>query len=366
MGRKTALYDRHVELGGKMVPFAGYLLPVQFPKGILKEHMAVREHAGMFDCSHMGEVRLDGPDALKNVNNLFSNSFDNMKDGRCRYAVMLYEDGGCIDDLIVYRRNADSYYAIINASNAARDVEWIRSHLIGDVALTDMCDSYSQIALQGPESLKLADITSGSPVPEKYYTFTEHVMIAGVDCFVSRTGYTGSFGYEIFMPNEGAVAVWNALLGIGIELCGLGSRDTLRTEAALPLYGHEISEVIDPLTAGLDFAVKMDKTDFIGKAGLIARGTPKYKRVGVKVTGRGIIREHQDVYAGGDRKVGFVSSGTYMAWIKASAGMAFVEPEFAVEGRQLEVDVRGRRVSVEVVPLPFYNTAREIPRQRKQ
>ena len=360
MEQKTALYDRHVELGGKMVPFAGFMLPVQFKKGILEEHMIVREHVGMFDCSHMGEARLDGPDALKNVNNLFSNQFDSMKDGSCRYAVMLYEDGGCIDDLIVYRRSQDSYYVIINASNAARDVKWISDHLFGDVELTDMCDSSSQIAVQGPEALKMADIVKGTPLPVKYYTFTENVIIGGVDCFVSRTGYTGSFGYELFMPNEGAVAVWNALLDMGVEPCGLGSRDTLRTEAALPLYGHEISETIDLLMAGLDFAVKMDKADFIGKSGLIKRGTPAKKRVGLKVVGRGVIRDHQDVYDG-DKLVGFVSSGTYMAWIKASAGMAFVDPELAAAGRRLEVDVRGRRVPVEVAPLPFYNTAREIP-----
>ncbi len=360
MEQKTALYARHIELGGKMVPFAGHLLPVQFKKGILEEHMIVREHAGMFDCSHMGEMRLDGPDALKNVNNLFSNSFDSMKDGACRYAIMLYEDGGCIDDLIVYRRNQNSFYVVINAANAAKDVQWIRDHLTGDVELTDMCDSYSQIAVQGPETLRLSSIVTGTPLPVKYYTFTEGVVIGGVECFVSRTGYTGSFGYEVFMPNEGAVAVWNALLDAGVEPCGLGSRDTLRTEAALPLYGHEISETIDPLTAGLDFAVKMDKPDFIGKSGLIARGTPTLKRVGLKVVGRGVIRDHQDVYDG-DKKIGFVSSGTFMAWLNASAGMAFVSPEYAVVGKQLEVDVRGRRVAVEVAELPFYNTAREIP-----
>ncbi len=360
MEQKTALYDRHIELGGKMVPFAGHMLPVQFKKGILEEHMIVREHAGMFDCSHMGEMRLDGPDALKNINYLFSNSFDTMKDGDCRYAIMLYEDGGCIDDLIVYRRNQDSYYVIINAANAAKDVEWIREHLTGDAVLTDMCDGYSQIAVQGPDTIKLSEIVTGNPLPVKYYSFTEGVIIGGVECFVSRTGYTGSFGYEIFMPNEGAVAVWNALLDAGVEPCGLGSRDTLRTEAALPLYGHEISEVIDPLTAGLGFAVKMDKEDFIGKSGLVSRGTPDKKRVGLKVVGRGVIRDHQDVYAG-DKLVGFISSGTFMAWLNASAGMAYVAPEFSEVGTQLEVDVRGRRVPVEVAELPFYNTARTIP-----
>ncbi len=360
MEQKTALYERHVELGGKMVPFAGHMLPVQFKKGILEEHMIVREHAGMFDCSHMGEMLLEGPDALKNINYIFSNSFDSMKDGSCRYAIMLYEDGGCIDDLIVYRRNENSYYVVINAANAAKDVQWIKEHLVGDVEIVDMCDGYSQIAVQGPECIKLSSIVSGTPLPEKYYTFSEGVIIGGVECFVSRTGYTGSFGYEIFMKNEGAVAVWNALLDAGVEPCGLGSRDTLRTEAALPLYGHEISETIDPLTGGLGFAVKMDKEDFIGKSGLIARGEPKMKRVGLKVVGRGVIRDHQDVYDG-DKKIGFISSGTFMAWINCSAGMAYVEPEYAELGKKLEVDVRGRRIPVEVAELPFYNKAREIP-----
>lgn len=360
MEKKTALYDRHVELGGKMVPFAGYLMPVQFKKGIKEEHMIVREHAGVFDCSHMGLARVDGPDALANLNNLLTNRFDNMKDGDCVYALMLYEDGGCVDDLLVYRRNQNSYYLILNASNTAKDIDWICKHLKGDVEFL-MCESYSLIAVQGPATLKIVSELATGPLPVKYYTFTDNVEIAGVKCLVSRTGYTGSFGYEIFMPNdEGAVAVWDALLEKGVEPCGLGSRDTLRTEAGLPLYGHETSEEIDPITAGLGFFVKMDKDDFIGKAGLIERGTPATKRVGVKVTGRGIIRELQDIYDG-DKKVGVVSSGTYMAWIDASAGMAFIDPDFAVIGKQLEVDVRGRRVPIEIVPLPFYNVSREDP-----
>lgn len=359
MEQKTALYERHAALGGKIVPFAGFLLPVQFPKGILEEHKIVRQHVGMFDCSHMGEALLDGADALKNLNYLLTNRFDDMADYDCRYAIMLYPDGGCVDDLIVYKKNHDHYVIILNAANAAKDVAWMQEHLTGDAVLTDLCAEYSQIAVQGDDAQKcVSSIASGTPLPTKYYSFAEHVTIAGVDCLVSRTGYTGEYGYEIFMKNEGAVAVWDALLKTGVEPCGLGSRDTLRTEAGMPLYGHEINEKIDPLTAGLKFVVKMDKPDFIGKEGLLKRGDPTQKRVGLKVVGRAIIREHEDVYDG-DRKIGFTSSGTYLPWVGYSGAMAYVDLDKAVIGSRYEVDVRGRRIPVEVIPLPFFSKTRK-------
>ncbi len=358
MEQKTALYERHVALGGKMVPFAGFSLPVQF-QGILEEHRAVREHAGAFDCSHMGECTLEGTDALKNLNNLLSNSFDTLAVGACRYAVMLYEDGGCVDDLLVYRHAENRYSLILNAANIAKDLSWIKTHLSGDTRLTDLSPEYSQIALQGPDAKGLlTGLASGNPLPAKYYTFTEHVTVAGADCLVSRTGYTGEYGYEIFMKNADAVKVWDTLLNAGAVPCGLGARDTLRLEAGMPLYGHEISETIDPLTAGLNFAVKMEKPDFIGKAALLKRGTPTRKRVGLKVIGRGIIRDPQKVYKG-DRQIGFLTSGTFLSWINVGAGMAYVASEEAAVGNRAEVDVRGRRVPVEVVALPFYSRTRK-------
>jgi aminomethyltransferase len=358
MDQKTALYERHVALGGKMVPFAGFSLPVQF-QGILEEHRAVREHVGMFDCSHMGECVLEGTDALKNLNNLLSNSFDSMAVGACRYAIMLYEDGGCVDDMLVYRHAENRYSLIMNAANIAKDLDWIKTHLSGDVVLTDYSPEYSQIALQGPDAKELlTSLASGNPLPSKYYTFTEHVVVAGADCLVSRTGYTGEYGYEIFMKNAEAVQVWDALLNAGVVPCGLGARDTLRLEAGMPLYGHEISETIDPHTAGLDFAIKMDKPDFIGKAGLEKRGEPTTRRVGLKVVGRGIIRDHQEVFKNG-RKIGVITSGTFLSWINVGAAMAYLDPAEAVVGNHAEVDVRGRRVPVEVVELPFYSRTRK-------
>lgn len=359
MDQKTPLYERHVALGGKIVPFAGFLLPVQFPKGILEEHKMVREHVGMFDCSHMGEALVEGPDALENLDYILTNRFDDLAVGKCRYSIMLYEDGGCVDDLIVYRRGEDRFLIILNAANVAKDVAWMKAHIHGNVVLTDASAEISQIALQGADAKEiLTGLASGTECPSKYYTFKEHVMIAGVDCLVSRTGYTGEYGYEIFMKNEGAVKVWDALLDAGVEPCGLGSRDTLRMEAGMPLYGHEISETIDPLTAGLTFAVKMDKKDFIGKSGLISRGTPKRKRIGLKVTGRGIIRENQKVYEG-DQVIGETSSGTYLPWVGVSCAMAYVDVDKAVVGNHAEVDVRGRRVPVEIVSLPFFSRTRK-------
>lgn len=358
MEQKTALYERHVALGGRMVPFAGFSLPVQF-QGILEEHRAVREHVGAFDCSHMGECVLEGADALKNLNHLLTNSFDSLAVGACRYAVMLYEDGGCVDDMLVYRHAENRYSLILNAANVSKDLDWIKGRLSGDTVLTDLSPEYSQIALQGPDAKELlGELSSGNPLPTKYYTFVEHAVVAGADCLVSRTGYTGEYGYELFIKNADAVKVWDALLNAGAVPCGLGARDTLRLEAGMPLYGHEISDTIDPLTAGLNFAVKMEKPDFIGKEALEKRGAPTCRRVGLKVTGRGIIRDSQKVYQG-NRQIGFITSGTFLPWIGVGAGMAYVDPEESDAGNHAEADVRGRRVPVEVVELPFYSRTRK-------
>lgn len=357
MDKKTPLYDRHVALGGTIVPFGGFLLPVQYKTGVLTEHNTVREHVGIFDVSHMGEALLSGPDALANLNAILTNSFDSMKTGACRYTIMLYPDGGCVDDLIVYRRGEDSFLLVLNASNTDKDVAWIREHLTGDVTFENISDKVAQIAVQGPETKAvMAGLTDLEALPRKYYSFKEHVTVAGCDCLVSRTGYTGEFGYEIYTAAENAETIWNALLEKGAMPCGLGARDTLRLEAGMPLYGHEISETIDPVTAGLGFAIKMDKP-FIGRDALLAKGEPAMERVGLRVTGRGIIREHQDIYQG-DVKVGNTTSGTFCPFLKVACAMAYVEKDKAVPGTPVEVEVRGRRVACEVTALPFYNRAK--------
>lgn len=359
MDKRTPLYETHVELGGKMVSFGGFEMPVQYPAGVIKEHMAVREAVGIFDVSHMGELVISGPDALSELNRILTNDFTNMQVGRIRYSVLCNENGGCVDDLIVYKMAEDKYLLVVNAANTDKDREWIKAQIKGNVDFMDISETVGQIAIQGPKSKEVMTKLVGdeSLLPEKYYWFTPYVTIAGVQCLVSQTGYTGSFGYEVYTPAEGVVTVWNAMLEAGKEFgllpCGLGARDTLRLEAAMPLYGHEMNDDISPLEAGLDFGVKMNKEDFIGKAGIEAKGEPKVKRVGIKVTGRGIAREHCDIYMDGE-KVGETTSGTHCPFLGYAVAMGYVPVEKSEEGTKLEIDVRGRRIEGEIVQLPFY------------
>ncbi len=359
MEQKTPLFHQHELLEGKIVPFAGYLLPVQYPAGVIAEHNAVRERAGIFDVSHMGEAVMEGPDAVANLERLLTNCFGDLAVGGARYTMMLYENGGTVDDLIVYRRGEESFLLVLNASNKDKDVAWIKAHLTGNVRFSDVSDQVAQIALQGPDSKALlATLMQEEQMPTKYYTFTENVAVAGVSCMVSRTGYTGEFGYELYMPLSGAEPVWCALLHAGAQPCGLGARDTLRLEAAMPLYGHELSENIDPLTAGLGFAVKLDKPDFIGKEALMRLGTPDRVRVGIKVTGRGIVREHEPVFVG-DTQVGQTTSGTHCPTLGVGCAMAYVDRAYSALGTAVEVEVRSRRVAAEIVSLPFYSRVKK-------
>ena len=355
MEKKTPLYARHEELGGKIVPFGGFLLPVQYPTGVITEHKAVREHVGMFDVSHMGEAILEGPDALKNLENLMSNLYGSMKIGACRYGLLMNDQGGVVDDLLVYRRGEDKFYLVPNAANKDKDVAWIQAHLSGDVTFKDVSDQVAQIALQGPEAKEaLTKIANEADLPTKYYTFTEGVQVAGCSAMVSRTGYTGEFGYEIYVSPADVVTVWNALLDNGVVPCGLGARDTLRLEASMPLYGHELTDDIDPLTAGLQFAIKTDNHEFIGKQAMLDKhASAGVTRVGLKVTGRGIVREHETIYSG-DKQVGQTTSGTMCPTVGMAVAMAYVNLDCAEVGTALEVEVRGRRVPVEVIPMPFY------------
>ena len=357
MDRKTPLYDTHVRLGGKIVPFGGFLLPVQYPTGINAEHLAVRSHAGLFDVSHMGEALLEGPDALANLNRILTNRFDSLAEGGCRYSIMLYENGGCVDDLIVYRRGADRFLLILNAANTEKDVAWIREHLEGEVRFEDISATLAQIALQGPDSLEiLSGLCRAEELPVKYYTFRENVTVAGANCLVSRTGYTGERGYELYLKPEDAPKVWLALEEAGAVPCGLGARDTLRLEAGMPLYGHELSEKLDPVSAGLGFAVKRDKA-FIGRDALPEEGKTERVRVGLKALDRGVMREHQAIFSG-EGQIGETTSGTMIPGNRVSCAMAYVDRAFAQNGTRVEVDVRGRRLAAEVVPLPFYSRAK--------
>ncbi len=372
MERKTHLYDCHVKAAGKIVPFAGYLLPVQYETGVIAEHMAVRTAAGLFDVSHMGEVLLKGKDALKNVQYLVSNDCGHMYNGQVKYSPMCNESGGVVDDLLVYQKNPEEYLIVINAANRFKDVDWIKAHLVGDVEFTDISDDISQLALQGPRSMEiLSKLVSKELLPHKYYSFREEVPVAGISCLVSKTGYTGEDGYELYCKNEDAAKLWQILLEAGnydmesnrkradssedyvLIPCGLGARDTLRLEAAMPLYGHEMDDTISPLETGLGFAVKIEKGDFIGKEGILARGEPTKTRVGLNITGRGIAREACPVYYNNEQ-IGVTTSGTHCPYLGRPIAMALLNIGHSELGTQVEVDVRGRRISAEVVALPFY------------
>ena len=359
---RTPLYEQHVALGGKIVPFAGYELPVQYPAGVIKEHMAVRTACGLFDVSHMGEILCEGPDALANINMLLTNNYTDLAVNHARYSPMCNEKGGVVDDLIVYKVADDKFFIVVNAANKDKDFNWMKNHAFGDVKFSDVSADYAQIALQGPNSQELLSrIVKAEDIPQKYYTCNFHANFAGIDCIVSRTGYTGEDGFEIYVASDKAATIWNKLLeegqDLGILPCGLGARDTLRLEAAMPLYGHEMNDDISPKEAGLGFFVKMDKADFIGKKALEKRGVPVIRRVGLKVTGRGIIREQQEVFLNGE-KIGVTTSGTHCPYLKQAVALALVDADHREVGTKVQVNVRGRMVDAEIIKLPFYKRAK--------
>jgi len=355
MEKKTPLFGWHESHGGKIVPFAGFLLPVQYEAGLIAEHCAVREKAGLFDVSHMGELVISGKGAFGAIQNLFTNDFSNMTVGRVRYTLMCNEQGGIIDDLVVCKMDEDRYMLVVNASNREKDATWIKNRISG-AAFEDVSDSFAQIALQGPASPSILAMISET-VPEKYYTLIEKGKASGIDCIISRTGYTGETGFELYCKSGDAEILWTALLEAGKEAglvpCGLGARDTLRLEASMPLYGHEMDETINPFEAGLSFAVKMSKDDFIGKAALQGRETPGRIRTGLKVTGKGIIREQCQVFSRG-KNIGVTSSGTFLPWLKQAMAMALLDSEFSGPGIKVEADVRGKIIEAETCALPFY------------
>ncbi len=359
MEKKTPLYDLHVSGGGKIVPFGGYLLPVEYPTGVITEHMAVREACGLFDVSHMGEFIVKGKGALATLNHILTNDYTGLAIGKVRYSPMCNQNGGVVDDLIVYKAAEEVYFVVVNAANRDKDAAHFRANLLPDTEFEDISDNVAQAALQGPKAKEiLSKLTEADNIPEKYYSFCpKAVPVDGIPCLISRTGYTGSFGYEIYCAADDGEKLWNSLLEAGKEFglipCGLGARDTLRLEAAMPLYGHEMNDEISPLEAGLGFAVKLGKEEFIGKAALEAAGEPARIRVGLKVTGRGILREHQEVLKDGV-EIGATTSGTFCPYLKGAYAMALVKNGSVNVGDAVEVVVRSRKVAAEVVELPFY------------
>ncbi|MCL1896723.1 MAG: glycine cleavage system aminomethyltransferase GcvT [Clostridiales bacterium] len=358
MERKTPLFGRHKALGCAFTSFAGYMLPVQYT-GIAEEHMAVRKNAGLFDVSHMGELFLCGGDALRNLNIILTNDFTSMADGAVRYSLICNEHGGIEDDLTVFRISKDRFLIVPNAANRIKVFELIASHIQGDVIIKDESDDYALLALQGPKSHGiLSKLTDAASIPAKNYSFINEASLAGAPCIISRTGYTGEVGYEVFCSPEDAPGLWDVLLQEGgkdgLVPCGLGARDTLRIEAAMPLYGCEIDGETTPFEAGLAFAVKMSKPEFIGKAALEGKRAPGRVRVGLKAVGKGIARGGCPVFR--DKKlVGATTSGTYLPYLAGAYAMAYVSISDAACGAAVDVETRGRMILHEIVPLPFYS-----------
>ena len=357
--KRTPLYDMHIKYGGKVVPYAGWEMAVQFPAGQIEEHMNVRKNAGIFDVSHMGQVLVKGPDSLDFLNYLLCNDYSDIQPGVARYSPMCNDNGGCVDDLIVYCKARDDFFVVVNAGNKDKDVKWIKEHLKGDVTAEDISDEVVEIALQGPKAIDiLKKIVKEEDIPTEYYHCKFDVDICGANGMISTTGYTGEGGCEIYVPKEYGIKVWEALMEAGKEFdllpCGLGARDTLRLEAGMPLYGHEMDDDITPREAGLGMFCKLDKAcDFIGKEALIAAGEPKRRKIGLKVVGRGIVREHMDVYKNG-KKVGFTCSGTFLPYLGGAYATAIVDDDAREMGSKFEVDVRGRMIECEQVKSQFY------------
>ncbi len=352
--KKTPLYDRHAALGGRIVDFGGWALPVQYTSPI-EEHTAVRTGCGLFDVSHMGEIDVTGKDTFAYLQNLCTNDLTTMTPGRCRYSMLCYEDGGIVDDILVYKHSDDHYMIVVNAGNTDKDFAWFSEHMFGDVKAVNQSAQWAQLALQGPRFMEVMNAAGYiGEIPLKNYTFTPEMTVAGVKCLVSRTGYTGEDGVELYCAAADATTLYDALLAagkpMGLQPCGLAARDSLRFEAAMPLYGHELTADITPMEANIGFAVKLDKPDFIGKSALLAPA--KRRRIGLKVLDRGIVREHYSVYCQG-KEVGFTTSGVFVPTLEGSHAMALVDISVA-DDTDFEVEVRGKKLKAIQVPLPFY------------
>jgi len=354
---KTPLYAEHVALGAKMVDFGGWAMPVQY-QGIIEEHHQVRQKAGIFDVSHMGEIAVEGPGALNFLQYLLTNDFTAIERGQVTYSPMCYDHGGVVDDLLVYKGGDEKYLLVVNASNTPKDLAWIKDQAaaFNGVTVRDISPAVAEIALQGPLAAEVLQPLSDLPLPQmRYYHFAEG-RVLGKNCLISRTGYTGEDGFEIYCAAGDAAEVWRALLAHEqVKPCGLGARDTLRFEASLPLYGHELSQEITPLEAGLGRFVAFDKGDFVGRQALIEQKEAGLTRklAGFEMVDRAIPRPEYPLTAGG-RPVGFVTSGSYSPTLDQNLGLGYLPVKLARPGEEIEVLVRGKAKKARVIKRPFY------------
>lgn len=354
--QKTCLHDRHVKLGALMSPFAGFDMPIQYA-GITEEHNAVRGHVGVFDVSHMGEVRVKGPDAYKFVSHIFVNDVTGAPDGQIFYGMMCYENGGTVDDLLVYKVNDEEYFLVINASNIDKDVAWIKKNAEGfNVTVEDESPVYGELAVQGPEAEETMERVLGLPVKDiPFYNF-KTFKVPGEEIIVSRTGYTGEDGFEIYGSHDYIINIWDKVMEAGVQPCGLGCRDTLRFEVGLPLYGDELSEDISPIEASLSMFVKLDKPEFIGKEALARQKAEGVKRriVGLELEGNAIPRHGYPVEVNGEQ-VGEITTGYRSISTGKSVAMAMINKPYDKLGTEVEVRIRKKTFPAKVVKKRFYD-----------
>jgi aminomethyltransferase len=363
---KTALNAVHRQMGAKMVEFNGWEMPVEYPSsgGIIAEHMAVRTKVGIFDVSHMGDIRLSGPEALAAVQHVSMNDASRLAVNHAQYSALLYPQGTFVDDVVVHRLGEDEYLLVINAGTREKDFNWLRDNARQfDCQVENLSDDFTQIAIQGPEAASLLQrLTDADLSTVKSYWLTWGNLCGLRQILIARTGYTGEDGFEIYVPSDEATSegVWKQILQTGKDLgvlpCGLGARNTLRLEAKLPLYGHEISDTINVWEAGLDRFCKMEKPEFIGREALQQAKASGLKRtlVGLEMIERGIARDGYRVLDDGGREMGYVASGSPAPFLKKNIALAYVPPEVGVVGSTVKVGIRGQGVRAQVVPTPFY------------
>ena len=358
--KRTPLFEVYKDYGAKTIDFGGWDLPVQF-SSIKEEHEAVRTKAGLFDVSHMGEIEVKGTDSLKYLQKMMTNDISKLKNSGAQYTAMCYENGGTVDDLLVYKIEDDHYLLVVNASNIEKDFNWLQEHAEGNVELKNLSEDMAQLAIQGPLAEKVLQKLAGTNLSDiGFFKFQQDVDLNGKKALVSRTGYTGEDGFEVYCDAQDAVALWVEILETGKEEgvlpCGLGARDTLRFEANLALYGQELSPEITPLEAGIGFAVKVNKeADFIGKEVLKNQkenGVPR-KLAGIEMIDRGIPRHGYPVYKG-EELIGEVTTGTQSPTLKKNIGLVLIKKEHAEPGTDLEVEIRGKRLKAKIAATPFY------------
>ena len=363
MLKRTPLYEAHVSIGARIVEFAGWQMPVQYA-GHVQEHMAVREAAGLFDVSHMGEIEVRGTDALALVQRISTNDASKLQDSQVQYSTMTNETGGVIDDLLVYRLNADSFLLVVNAGVSDSDFVWIKRHARElKVEVHNTSAAFALLALQGPRAEQILQSLTDHMLDRIPYYWSQRVLVDGVNCRVSRTGYTGEDGFEVLCDSAQARRLWNRLLitggDQGLIPCGLAARNTLRLEAAFRLYGHDMDETTTPLEAGLGWVVKLAKGDFIGRDALLKQKADGLKRklAGFEVLDRAPARDGYPVVIG-DKQVGVVASGSPAPFLKKNIGLAYFPTEYAAVGSEFSVVIRGRNVPARVVETPFYKRSR--------